>query len=503
MRTFSYPSTPAQVAEAFALARRAQPTWAATPYPQRSAALKRVQALLVDRADEVAAVITGDTGKALVDALTAEVVPAVLAISYYRKAAGRVMRGTKATGGNLLLANKTSRLRAVPYGVVGIISPWNYPFSIPFGEVVMALLTGNAVVLKVASDTPGVGEALAALFRDAGLPEGIFTYVTLPGSQAGPAFIEAGADKLFFTGSTEVGRILAALAAPKLLPLVLELGGNDAAIVRADADLDRAAAGLLWAGFANAGQSCGGAQRILVHRTVYEPFLEALGRRVEALRVGPGADFAFDMGGLVTERQKKAVEDQVAECLAAGAVVWARSPAPAGGSYLPALVLTNVTPDMPIMKGEVFGPVVAVVPVDGDDQALAIANDSVLGLTGSVWSRDRRAARQVAARIRAGAVMINDHLMSHGLAETPWGGFGDSGTGRTHGEAGLAEMVRLQVVVDDWLPGVKKNLWWHPYSEAVYQGMKSLITVLHGPTLAARLGALPRLARFVLRYWEK
>lgn len=491
------------VLQAFEAARQAQPAWAALPHRSRARYLCRVRDLLVARADDLARVISRDNGKVLVDALAAEVLPAAMAVSYYVKTSRKLMRPRTAGGGNWLLFNKRSRIHAQPYGVVGIISPWNYPFSIPFSEVVMALATGNGVVLKVASDTLEVGQALAALFYDAGLPQGLFAYVTLPGSQAGPAFLEAGADKLFFTGSTEIGRTLMALAAPRLTPLVLELGGNDAAIVRADADLDRAAAGILWSGFSNAGQSCGGAQRILVHQAVYEPFLEALSSRVRALRVGPGGDFGSDMGAMTSARQKKTVEDQVAACLAAGARIHAQSQAPAEGDYLPARVLTGVTAQMPVMQGEVFGPVVAVMAVRDDEEALRIANASTLGLTGSVWSRDHRTAKKLALRIRAGAVMVNDHLMSHGLAETPWGGFGDSGIGRTHGEAGLAEMVRLQVVVDDILPGATKNLWWHPYSEKVYLGLRALLTVLYGPGLVRRLKALPRVLALVRRYWEK
>jgi succinate-semialdehyde dehydrogenase/glutarate-semialdehyde dehydrogenase len=170
---------------------------------------------------------------------------------------------------------------------------------------------------------------------------------------------------------------------------------------------------------------------------------------------------------------------------------------------LPALLLADIAVDAPVMREEIFGPVTAVLPVDDDEQALRIANDSPYGLTASVWSRDRRAARALAARLNAGAVTINDHLMSHGLAETPWGGFGQSGLGRTHGLAGLLEMVKMKVVVDDILPGVKKNLWWHPYSETVYRGLKAILDVRFGSNAAARLAALPRLVRFFLRYWDR
>jgi succinate-semialdehyde dehydrogenase/glutarate-semialdehyde dehydrogenase len=377
----------------------------------------------------------------------------------------------------------------------------------------MALLAGNAVILKVASDTPGVGRALAGLFAAACLPPGIFSYVELPGKEAGKAFINGGVDKLFFTGSSATGKELMALAAPRLLPLVLELGGADAAIICGDADLDRAAAGIIWSGFSNAGQSCGGAQRILVRRSVYAPFLDKLCALVRNLRPaesgtgGGGQDgFDIDLGRMTTLKQKKAVREQVAACLALGAKIAAQSP---GGSLwdddllAPAIVLTDVTDQMPVMTGEVFGPVVAVIPVEDDDEALKIANSSSYGLTGSVWSRNGRRARRLAAGINAGAVMINDHLMSHGLAETPWGGFGDSGLGRTHGFQGFREMLKAQVIVNDILPAVKRDLFWQPYSEKVYRGIRDITSFLAGPGLSSRLKAVPGVLGIFFRYWKK
>jgi len=351
-----------------------------------------------------------------------------------------------------------------------------------------------------------VGRALADCFAGAGLPEGLFAYVNLPGPEAGEAFISGGIDKLFFTGSTEVGRELMAKAASRLVPVVLELGGNDAAIGRADPHLDRAAAGIVWSGFSNAGQSCGGAQRVLVHESVLDAFVGKLKERVERLRIGAGADFDIDMGCIASARQKDLVEAQVERCLAQGAQVIARSPIDPElekGNFLPAIVLGRVGPDSPAMREEIFGPVVAVVPFKDDEEALRMANDSAMGLTASVWSRDRTTARALAGRIRAGAVMINDHLMSHGLAETPWGGVGDSGMGRTHAELGFLEMLQTRVVVDDILPGAKKDIWWQPYSEKVYKGLRSIIGLVSGPGISARIRGLAGLARFFFRYWDR
>ena len=396
---------------------------------------------------------------------------------------------------------------------MGIISPWNYPFSIPFSEVVMALLAGNGVILKTASNTSGCGRLIAEIMKPAELPDGLFVNVEMPGAEAGPAFINGGIDKLFFTGSTKTGKELMALAAGRLLPLTLELGGADAAIIRADADIDRAVSGIIWTGFSNAGQSCGGVQRVLVHREIYSGFMEELKRRVEALK--QGTDPSSDLGPMISLKQKETVRKQVNQCLAAGAKIAAQSrgfTAPDGKAcgtleddslYTPATVLTGITAAMPIMSEEIFGPVIGVFPVADDREALAIANASPYGLTGSVWSRNHGLAKRLAAEINAGAVMVNDHLMSHGLAETPWGGFGDSGLGRTHGEAGFREMLKVKVIVDDTLPGAKRDPWWQPYSQKVYNGLNALGDLLGGPGMGKRIKAIPAVVGFFLRSWGR
>ncbi|MDR0600074.1 MAG: aldehyde dehydrogenase family protein [Treponema sp.] len=494
--------TPEEMGALLERAREAQRIWAETPCRRRAAILRGAGARLAAGADALTETIHRDNGKLPLDALAAEILPALLAAAYYVKRGRAFLKPRKIRGGSPLMANKQSRLIRKPWGVVGIIAPWNYPFAIPFSEVLMALLAGNAVLLKTASLTPRVGAALEEIFSGLALPPGLFTLVEMPGKDAGPAFIgtpeKPGVDKLFFTGSSATGRELMVLAAPRLLPLVLELGGADAAIVRADANLDRAAAGVIWAGFSNAGQSCGGVQRVIVLRPVYEAFLEKLRRLTQSLRPG------VDLGPMATAKQKSAVRAQVENCLAQGARVAAQSPGASlqdEGLAAPAMVLTGVRAGMPIMDEEVFGPVVAVIPAETDEEALALANASPYGLTGSVWSRNRRRARALAARINAGAVMVNDHLMSHGLAETPWGGFGASGLGRTHGEMGFMEMVKTQVIVDDILPGVRRDLFWQPYSDKVYAGIRAVASLASGG-LAGRIAALPRAMGAVLRYWS-
>lgn len=488
------------VRDAVEKARKAQAAWGAVPIAERVAAIRRIRDHLAAQADELASIISRDNGKTRVDALATEVLPAILSAEYYAGHAEEFLADRTLKPGSPLLANKISKIVRVPYGVVAIISPWNYPFAIPFSEVVMGLLAGNAVILKAATQTQLVGRALERAVRAGDLPEGVFTYLNLPGRLAGDAILEAGVDKLFFTGSVPVGKQLMKKAADTLTPVVLELGGNDAMLVCPDADLDRAAAGACWAGMQNAGQSCGGVERIYVHEAVYQPFLDKLAARVRALRVGVDRDFDVDMGAMTTEGQLDLVRRHVADAVAKGAVVYAQSEAPPAGkgTFHAAMVLTNVDHSMDVMRDETFGPIVGVMKVADMEQAIALANDSNLGLTTSVWSRDRKAAEAIGRKVRAGVVMINDHLMSHGLPETPWGGFKESGIGRTHGEIGFDEMTQPQCVVHDYMPLVKKNMWWHPHGKGVYDGIKGIIALLSGPA-AQRAGGLGELVRLFPR----
>jgi succinate-semialdehyde dehydrogenase/glutarate-semialdehyde dehydrogenase len=487
---------------AVAAARAAHPGWAATPVKERAAAIRRVRDLVVERADDLADMISRDNGKTRIDALATEIFPAATAADYYARKAKSFLKDRRIAPGNLLLGNKRSRIHRVPYGVVGVISPWNYPFAIPFSEVVMGLLAGNAVILKVATQTQLVGRALESLFVNAGLPAGLFAYVNLPGGVAGDAFLEAGVNKLFFTGSVGVGKQLMAKAAESLTPVVLELGGNDPMLVCADANVERAAAGAVWAGLSNAGQSCGGVERIYVHERVYEPFLKLLGEMVRNLRVGPDVgDHVIDMAAMTTAEQVHKVREHVEEALVRGATMYAQSSCPEGtaGNFLPAMVLTDVDHTMCVMREETFGPVLGVMKVRDMDEAVRLANDSDLGLTASVWSRNTREANALARRIQAGVVMINDHLMSHGLAETPWGGFKFSGIGRTHGRIGFDEMTQVQCIVHDRLGWTRRNLWWPPYSPVVYDGLRGLLDMLYGRTPGGRLAGLRKVVRLLPR----
>jgi acyl-CoA reductase-like NAD-dependent aldehyde dehydrogenase len=496
-----YPlNTVENVATAVKNAQLAQPAWQALPLKDRKRYVMKFAEYIQKHSTELAEIISKDNGKTLGDAMFTEVMPAALATGYYCKNAARFLKDRKLKTGNIMMMYKRSRIVRVPYGVVCIISPWNYPFSIPFSEVVMGLLAGNTVILKTASETQVVGHALKACIEYAGLPDHVFTYVNLPGAKAGDAFIDAGVDKLFFTGSVAVGKYLMKKASERLTPLVLELGGNDAMIVCEDADLYRAACGAVWAGMQNAGQSCGGVERIYVDKKVYHEFLAVLKERVEGLRVGEGTLPTSDIGAMTTGKQMRTVQLHIDDALAKGAKIFAQSKVPEDnkGQFMPCMVLTDVNHTMLTMRDETFGPVVGVMPFETIDEAVALANDSNLGLTGSIWSKDRKKAAQIGRRIMAGAIAINDHLMTHGLAETPWGGFKESGIGRTHGDIGFGEMTQPQVVVDDLLatkPFVRRNFWWQPVEKSQYDGAKGLIDAFHGKGFRERFVGLNKLSR--------
>jgi acyl-CoA reductase-like NAD-dependent aldehyde dehydrogenase len=490
------------LAEVVREARLAQRGWAGVPARRRASYVRAMRDRITARADGICELIMRASGKTRVDAMSTEVLPLALAASWYARRAPRVLRSRRIRGGHPFFFFKSSRTERVPWGVVGIISPWNYPFGIPLHDVMTALLAGNAVILKVATQAAAVGEAVADIVKSSGLPVGLFHLVRLPGREAGRAMVEAGVDKLCFTGSTEAGRDVMRIAAGVPLPVSLELGGSDAMIVLDDANLDRAAAGCLWAGASNAGQSCAAVERVFVEQGVYEPFREKLVRAVASLRVGPDTDFNVDVGSLASPEQKAKVDSLVADALAHGATVAASS----GGSeglFHPVIVLEPGAQPFAAQHEEIFGPLILLQKVRDEAEAVVRANDSPYGLSASVWTRSSRRARRVASQLEVGTVTLNDHMMSHGMAETPWGGCKGSGFSRTHGEAGLTEMTRLRVTVADRMHRAPRAMWWYPHGRSVYEGLRAGLVALYGRGLARRLSALFLFAGTFLRSFRR
>ena len=480
-----------EVRDAVARAAAAQPQWQATPVRERVAVLRSFQQRLNRRRDEVASLICREAGKPAAEALATEVVVVLDAAEFCIRTAHRFLREQPLPHGNLAMKIKRGKLVREPYGVIGIIAPWNYPFSIPAVETLSALVTGNAVVLKPSECTPLIALELQRLLADAGLPRDMMQVVIGEGP-VGAALTESAIDKLIFTGSVATGKRAAEVAARRLLPVVLELGGKDPMIVLDDADLEVASSGALWGAFMNAGQTCLSVERCYVHRSLYEPFLEKCRTKMAKLRVGNGIDSEVEIGPMIHERQLRTVDDQVRDAVAQGARLLSGGERlrDLGPNFYTPTLLADVTNNMRIMQEETFGPVLPVAPFETDDEAVRLANDSNFGLAASVWTGNRQRGEALAGRIKAGTVMLNDMISCFGIAEAPHGGFKQSGIGRTHGELGLQEMVQTKCVDVDLLPRMAK-LWWFGYGRDYQRQMGGFADWLFARNWTARLrGAL-------------
>jgi acyl-CoA reductase-like NAD-dependent aldehyde dehydrogenase len=488
---------------------KVQPFWAQLTLAARARYLERAAQVLIDEADEISDLIVREQGKPRNEAFSMEVLPTIDALHWVARAGRQILADEKIPMPQLFLKTKRSAFIYEPLGVIGVIAPWNYPWSIPFGEVAIALMAGNGVVLKPASLTPLLGERIARVFERAGVPEGLVRVVHGPGS--GAALVESSVAKVFFTGSVETGRGVGEACARALKGAVLELGGKDPMIVLADADIDHAVAGALWGGFANAGQTCSGIERVYVMREVSERFIEGVVEGARRLRVGDPSGWDTEIGPMVSREQFELVDELVNDAVGAGATLRCGGPARVGGheraAFYAPTVLTDVTHEMRIMREEIFGPVVPIIVVDSEDEALALANESDFGLGASIWTCDRAKGERFAGELEAGMVWINDHMFSHGACQCSWGGVKESGLGRTHSKFGLYECVNIKLRV--WEPSTVRDPWWHPYDETLGRALRQTAVALYGrPSIrvaAVRAGAGPllklgaRLARDAIR----
>ena len=481
----------AEVHAAVDRARLAQPAWNALGVQKRIAILRKFQRLLYDRKSDVARLITREAGKPYVEALLTEVMVVLDAARFCIENAYQFLREEDLPHRNLAMKAKAGRILREPYGVIGIVSPWNYPFSIPATETMAALVTGNSVVLKPSEFTSLVAMELVSLLHQAGVPKDVLQVVVGDGA-TGAALTGAAIDKLVFTGSVPTGKRIAQAAAARLLPVVLELGGKDPMLVLDDADIDVASSGAVWGAFVNAGQACLSVERCYVQRKIYEPFLDACVRKTKQLRVGNGMDENTDVGPMIHERQLQNVQAQVDDALAQGARLLT------GGGRLTALgpnfyqptVLADVQHSMRVMREETFGPLLPIMTFDSDDEAIRLANDSEYGLAASVWTRDRARGEALARRLQVGTVMVNDAIACFGISEAPHGGVKASGIGRTHGRFGLEEMVRVKYVDADRLPGMKRP-WWYGYGGGFARQMEGFLDLQFARGVGRRLsGAL-------------
>ena len=475
---------PAHVPQLVGEAASAQEAWGETPLEDRVRLLAAVSRELLRRADEVADVVVAETAKPRVEAFTSELYPALDALAWLAREAPRLLAPERIAYPQLHLKHKRATLRYEPLGVVAVISPWNFPFGIPFTQLAYALAAGNAVVLKPSELTPLSGALAADFFAAAGAP----VHVAQGDGAVGEALVRSpGVGKVLFTGSAEVGRLVAASAGERLVPVTLELGGKDPMLVLDDADLARAVDGALWGSFLNCGQVCSGVERIYVQSALYEPFVEELARKARELDLGP----------LISEEQRDRVAALVDEAVGDGAraLAGARVPDRAGWFYEPT-VLVDVPAAARIERDETFGPVVTVARVADEESAIAAANDNAYGLGASVWTKDSERAERVAQRLRAGTVWHNDHAYSYAASQATWGGRGESGFGRTHSRHGLYDLTAPKFVDSD--SGRVPVPWWFPYDDRAADAFRGALGPLYAQGLRARMRAAWRERRALL-----
>jgi succinate-semialdehyde dehydrogenase/glutarate-semialdehyde dehydrogenase len=460
-------------------ARKAQPAWAELSCDERGHFLRRAVRVLLDRQEHFLDVIVGETGKPRIEALAAELLPSCDALEFYAKRSGRMLADRSVPAH--LARHKKLKVVYRPMGVVGIITPWNFPFMLSINPTIQALMAGNTVVLKVSEATPFTGRLLRELFEAAGLPDGVFNLVEGDG-ETGAALVESAVDKISFTGSVRTGRKVGEACGRLLKPCTLELGGKDPMIVCADADLERAANGAVWGAFANAGQVCMSTERVFVVEAVADEFIDKVLQKTAQLRQGHEGE--FDVGPIIWAPQLEVIEAHVADALERGAELRAggrRNPSQRGFYYEPT-VLTGVHPEMAVMRDETFGPVLPIMRVADEAEALSLANDSRYGLNANIWTRNRHRGEELARALESGCVAVNDCMVNYLIAESPFGGVKDSGIGRVNGELGLKGYCQTQSIVVDRFGGRREALWF-PYEAKKQRWVKKVMNFVWGTSL--------------------
>lgn len=489
-------ATEQDVKNAVLEAREAQKEWAALSVDRRGKILIKLKEHILDSVDRIADVITRDNGKTLLEAVNAEVYPVLDMLTFCGREAEGHLQPEHLKNPIFAAARIESRNIFQPMGVVGIISPWNFPFAIPMTQIAAALITGNGVVLKPAEITPMVGNLIEQIINESKIPKGLVKVAQGEGAVVGDALVSAKPDRLIFTGSVRVGKLLMKRAADELIPITLELGGKDPFIVLEDADIERASSAAVWGAFINAGQVCASVERVYVHERVADRFIEKVIAKAGKLRVGNGLFHDVDMGPLTSERQRDLAESHVADAREKGATIATGGKRPEGlnGWFYEPTVITGADHGMLCMTEETFGPTLPIMIVADAEEALRFANDSRYGLTASVWTANVERGEKLCEKIKGGVTVVNDCLLTYGFAQCPWGGVGDSGFGRTHSVHGLHELTSVKnITVARSI--LRDDLWWHPYSERKYKGMKAMLKTVFCEGVACKAEGIIEILR--------
>jgi acyl-CoA reductase-like NAD-dependent aldehyde dehydrogenase len=463
-----------------ARAREAQPAWEALGFEERGRILRRMQKWTTDNADRIVETIVSETGKTYEDALLAEVMYCANAFGFWAKEAPEYLADEHVKSANPAVKGKKLVVRYAPVGVVGVIGPWNFPLTNSFGDCIPALAAGNAAVLKPAQVTPLTSLLMEEGLRACGMPEGVFQVATGTGRETGSALIDE-VDFVMFTGSTETGIKVMKQAAETLTPVGLELGGKDPMIVLRDADVERAANAAAYYSMNNGGQVCISVERVYVEAPIYDDFVSRVTEKVRGLRQGvPTGPGSVDVGAMIYPPQIDIVDAHVRDAVAKGARVLTGGRQGAGpGAFYEPTVLVDVDHSMACMTEETFGPTLPIMKVRDDEEAIRLANDSPFGLQASVWTKNVERGEQVARRVEAGAVCVNDAQVNYTTLELPMGGWKTSGLGSRHGAGGIRKYTKQQTLLVTRF-AMKKDPHMFPYTPRRTGLLKRYVKFLYG-----------------------
>ncbi len=469
-------------------AKKAQAKWGQKSLGQRIKVLQRFKKALMEKADEFSRAISTENGKPLMESMITEVLPTVDITDYFCSKAPGIL--AKKPIAMRMMKYRKSYIHYKPRGVVYIISPWNFPFVIPTGEVVMALIAGNAVIQKPASLTPMIALKARDLMVENGLDPDLFQVLPMKGEHAFK-LIGSGVDYVNFTGSVATGEKVSAECGKHLIPCTMELGGKDAAIVCEDVSIDHAAKYLVWGAFANAGQVCASVERVYVHEKIYNQFVDKVVSIVKELKIGdPFAD-GVSIGPMKDPHQLKIVQQHVENARENGATVLTGGYKIDGpGQFYAPTILVDVDEDMECVKEETFGPTMPIMKYSDIDDAVQRANDSPFGLNAYVFTADRYRGQRIAEKLQAGTVMVNAALMTYGLPETPWGGVKKSGVGRVHGDDGLRDLCIPSHVNYDLPFEISWNPFLYPYSHRKYKAFLNSLKAFWGQGFSDKLSGI-------------
>lgn len=475
------------VDDAIERAWKAYESWQLLEYGKRIRLILKLRRLISKQANEISELISKEVGKPISESYAAELSGPLDTCVWLSDYGERLLTDQMIQLTNPLLATKQSVIAFEPLGVIGIIAPWNYPFSIPMMTTLMALAVGNTVVIKPSEKSSLVGIKIGDLFKEAGFPDGVVSVVT-GDRTTGKHLSEGRLSKLIFTGSVEGGKHVMDQASGALTPVTLELGGKDAAIVLPCAPVSWTAKALVWGAFTNCGQACASIERVYILKGKNtDKLIQAIVDETKKLKVGPYTDSASDMGPLIDAQQLERVVGHVEDAKEQGAKILTggKTVDQLPGFFYEPTVLTDVNHSMKIMKEETFGPVLPLMVIDKEDTAVELANDSEFGLCATIWGKNLKRAENIARDLEVGTVIINDCLFTHASPQLPWGGLKKSGFGRSHGKFGLMDLVNIKHINID-AAGGGARLWWYPYGVNSLKRLKGGVQIFHG-TLSAKI----------------